>query len=150
MLFLNPHEVTLDGAPLGGVRAITLSRRATRLAVEHDDAGPHPVFADAPEQRATLTVHRDLTSDDPGLDSSLAPGRQAALAFTTSPNASDASPRAFAATAVITAVETDLRRDADAARQTLTLLLVSATGGADPFDPVFEAGPQGGGPPPII
>jgi len=132
MIFLNPQNITLDGQPLDRVRAITISRRADRLVVEHSDAGPHPTFVDAPEQRTTITLVRDLTTGDPGVNATLNPGRQASLAFTTAPNASDADARSFSATVVITAAEVDLRRDGSAT-QTLRTLAVSTTGASDPF-----------------
>ncbi len=140
MIFLNPQLVTLAGVALPGVRAIAVSRRAERLVLSFTDLGPHPAFADAPEQRTTITVRRDLldAADDPV--STVLPGDQAELSFTTSPNASDAGARIFAASVVVTAIESDLRRDSDAV-QTITCILISPTGAEDPFSPVTEQAP---------
>lgn len=142
MIFLNPQLVTLAGAALTNVRAIAISRRAERLVLSFTDLGPHPAFADAPEQRTTLTIRRDLldAADDPA--SAVLPGDSADLTFTTTPNASDAGARAFTATVVVTAIESDLRRDSDAV-QTITCILISPTGAEDPFAPVTEAPPDG-------
>ncbi|MBX3359693.1 MAG: hypothetical protein KF745_14835 [Phycisphaeraceae bacterium] len=127
MIILNPSSVTFAGRTLADTDAVLLDRTATRLAEEWSDSGPYCVLADVPEQRVQIRIVRRILRDDlaPPI-----PGEQGALSLVTSPNASDASRRRLAATAVVTAVSHQV--SAKAATQTITLLVLSATGAADP------------------
>lgn len=132
MLFLNPQNVALDGAPLDHVRAIAVSRKAHRLVVEYTDRGPHPSFIDVPEQRTTITITRDLTDGEPQINTTIKPGLQTQLTFTTAPNASDAQTQPFTITVVLTDTEVHLGRDSHATH-TIRAIAVSPTGVLDPF-----------------
>lgn len=132
MIFLNPQHVQFDGSPVDQVAAIVINRRAERLAIEYSDKGPHPVFVDAPEQRITVVITRDLIEGDPMIEGAIAPGHAAELSFATSPNASEAQSRSFAFTVVVTAVEHDLKRG-KGARETITCIAISSNGASDPM-----------------
>jgi hypothetical protein len=127
MLILNPRQVMFAGSPWNDVTLIALDRTATRLIVEHTDHGPHPAFADAPEQRTTLRVVMDL----PGMDAP-APGDIGTLSFTTSPTASDASAQTMSATCVVTGVTHEIALKRPPTR-TIELIALSPDGAADPI-----------------
>lgn len=128
MLFLNPTHVTLASNELTNVTSITLSRRAARTIVDYDDAGPHPVFVDVPEQRAELVIRRTLTRDE---DAPAALADQADLSFITSPNNSSAQRRAIAVSIVITAIEHTITR-AGGCEQTIRAVAIAPSPTTDP------------------
>ncbi|MBL0921567.1 MAG: hypothetical protein IBJ10_05495 [Phycisphaerales bacterium] len=129
MLILQPHHVTLLGEALPGVDSIAVSRSASKFVVERADAGPHPVFADAPEQAVEVVIVRTL--DGPSPDAP-APGRQGALAFVAAPSGADGPSRRVSATVVVRSsrVEASGRRGAS---QRIELLALSPDGAADPI-----------------
>jgi len=130
MLLLNPPLVRFGSHTWTDVALLAIDRTTTRPAEEWSDAGPHPVFADAPEQRTQIRVVRDLLRDDLA---SHKPGDQAALTFHTSPTTSDAARRQFTIpAAVITSVTHELAT-ARHARQTITLIALSPDGATDPI-----------------
>ena len=128
MLILNPRQVTFAGTPWHDVTLIALDRQATRLVVEHSDLGPHPTFADAPQQRTTLKVVADLHT-------SLAapsPGDMGLLTFTTSPTASDASAQTLSAACVVTSITHELNLKRPPTR-TIELIAISEDGATNPI-----------------
>ncbi len=128
MLFLNPTHVTLASSELDNVASIMLSRRAAKTVVDYDDAGPHPVFADVPEQRTEVTIRRTLTRDE---DAPASLGDEADLSFTTAPGASSAQRRAIAMTLVVTAIEHTIAR-AGGCEQTIRAVAVASSPTTDP------------------
>lgn len=128
MIWLDPKGVTLGGSTLGGVAAITVDRVASRFVTEHSDAGPHVVFADAPEQRVTVRIARAVDADGAGVHR---PGDVAALAFRVGPSASDAHVREVAMQVVIESVENRVDRKGGAT-QSIVCVAVSSDGVADP------------------
>jgi hypothetical protein len=128
MLFLNPTHVTLAATELDNVSSIMLSRRATKTIVDYDDAGPHPVFADVPEQRAEIVIRRTLTRDE-GAPAAL--GDQEDLSFTTAPNTSSAQRRAISMSLVVTAIEHTIARSGGC-EQTIRAVAVAPSPTTDP------------------
>ncbi len=64
MLVLHPERVTFAGAEWKGVKSVAVARIAAKGVVDYGDAGPHAVFADAPEQRTRVTVVCAVGADD--------------------------------------------------------------------------------------
>lgn len=128
MLLLKPRSVSLLGVTLTDVDALAVDRRTSKQAEERTDLGPHIVFADAPEQRVSVSITRSLTRDEP---SPFRPGQQGALGFTAAPSDSAASNRAFSATVVILSVDHDFTRTG--ARQRIYALALSSDGANDPI-----------------
>ena len=129
MLWIDPDRVTFNGAPLPGVTAIALSRAAERTTIEWTDNGPHPTFADAPEQRTTIRITRTIA---PGEPLTLKPGDAAALTFRAAPSLAHAGASSVSASLVITAIA----HAADPKRpltQTIDAIALSADGAADPI-----------------
>lgn len=133
MLFLNPMSVTLLGKTLDNVTALAVERLATKAVVEWSDGGPHPVFADAPEQKTTITLTRVVAQDEA---TPARPGDQGALTFRVGAGADDAGNRSYTATVVVMGVGYDLTAKAGA-KQTIEMVAVASAGGTDP---VAEAG----------
>lgn len=127
MLILNPHIVKFDGERLDGVLAVALDRRPARELVEFDDLGPHPTFADVPEQRSEFTVRQELARDDL---QAMAPGDQALLELWTAPGASEAGRRKVTANVVCLRIEHDLSRRA--ALRTIRFIAIATTSATDP------------------
>jgi hypothetical protein len=134
VLILNPREVTFSGAAWPNVTVVAIDRKATRLAVSWSDNGPHPTFADAPEQDATVRVVMDVERED--IDGPR-PGERGTLGFVTSPTASDASRRRVAVTCVVTGVAHELSFERGSVR-TVNLIALSTNGAADPIS-IIEA-----------
>lgn len=133
MLILNPPTVQLGPHTLDDVALLAIDRVAHRKAEEWSDAGPHPVFADVPEQRTVVRIVRRLERDDPAPP---LPGEQHTLAFHTSPNLSDADRRRISiAAAVVTAVTHQVGGGPSGrgAQQTITLTALSPDGASDPI-----------------
>lgn len=132
MLALSPQSVTLFGAPLRDVDYLAVDRRSSKQTEERTDLGPHLVFADAPEQRVSVSISRTLTRDEA---SALRPGQQGELRFTVSPSDSDARRRTFSATVVVLSIDHDLftRSGVPGARQRIHALALSTDGAADPI-----------------
>jgi hypothetical protein len=135
MLILNPKKVTFAGAAWPNVTALTIDRTASRLTIGHTDAGPHPTFADAPEQRTGIKVMVEL---DQGDVNAPRPGDQGTLTFVTSPTPTDAARRRVTLTGVITNVTHELSTKRGALR-TIDLIAISTNAAADPIS-VTDAG----------
>jgi len=136
MLILNPRLVKFGPTTWPEVSTIAIDRDSSRLALEWSDLGPHPVFADSPEQRLTIRIIQDIARDD--LDTPR-PGDQQTLTFYTAPTGADARRRKVTTTAVITAVSHDLSLSRGTQRR-ITLTALSADGSTDPItitDPVL-------------
>jgi hypothetical protein len=129
MLILNPRQVTFASTTFTDVTSVAINRDTTRLALNHTDHGPHPTFADAPEQRTTIELTMDLPRGDLNAPT---PGAQGTLTLTTSPTASDAQRRTLTATAVVTKVEHHVTLNRGATR-TITLIALSPNGSTDPI-----------------
>jgi hypothetical protein len=129
MLILNPRQATFAGAPWPNTTLVAIDRRSTRLALAWSDNGPHPTFADAPEQQTLIQVVMDVERED--LDAPR-PGDQGTLTFVTSPTASDASRRRLTTTAVITNVTHELSLKRGSIR-TISLIALSPDGSDDPI-----------------
>jgi hypothetical protein len=129
MLILNPRQVTFANENLPNVTLIAIDRTSTRLAVSWTDNGPHPTFADAPEQQVDIKVVMDVESEDVDVPR---PGELATLTFVTSPTASDASRRHVSMTAVVIGVSHELSLKRGAVR-TVDLIAISTDGAADPI-----------------
>lgn len=144
MLWLSPERVmwTAGGVEhaLTGVASAAVDRRATRLAVERADLGPHVVFADAPEQRVTITIERSLDGspeEEWTLAQALHPGAMGDLAVRSAPGAGDAGGRIARVMAVVLSVVHTLSGRRGAV-QAIRLLAVSPDGVADPVQETDE------------
>ncbi len=128
MLILNPRHVTFAAATWPDVTLITLSRRTTRVVLDWSDNGPHPTFADCPEQRTDIKLMMEVQRGD--LDGPR-PGDTGTLAFFTSPTTADGARRRVSMTAVVVGVGHEVSLKAGAVR-TIDLVAVSSDGAADP------------------
>lgn len=144
MLWLSPERVvwTAGGVEhaLTGVASVAVDRRATRLALERTDLGPHAVFADAPEQRVTLTIDRALDrtpEEEWTLAQALLPGAMGELAVRAASSAGDAGGRIARATAVVLSVAHTLSGRRGPV-QTIRLLAISPDGAAPPVQETDE------------
>jgi hypothetical protein len=136
MLILNPRQATFGSVPWPNITLIAIDRRSTRLAIAWSDNGPHPTFADAPEQQTLVQVLMDVERED--IDAPR-PGDQGELTFTASPTATDASRRRVSMTAVITNVTHELSLKRGSIR-TVSLIAISTNGAADPITITDAAG----------
>ena len=129
MLLRSPRTVTFGTSTWTEIAAVTIDRSTTRLALDHGDAGPHPVFADAAEQATRIKVVQELASDDLGAPR---PGELSTLSLTTSPAAADGPRTRVEAIACVESVthEVSLRRGT---LRTITLVAVSPDGSTDPI-----------------
>lgn len=128
MLILNPQTVTFASTPWPDVRLVAIERRSTRQAVDHDDHGPHAVFADAPEQITTVRVVRDIARDDPD---SPRPGDRATLTFHASPGNTRSHRRRFQIDCVVLASTYELGRGGTT--RTIRLAAIAPAGDTDPI-----------------
>ncbi len=128
MLLTNPAVVRFGTHVWEDVETLAVDRQADRTVIEHDDLGPHAVFADAPEQTMRVRIIRRIARDD--LETPV-PGEREEVVFYASPSGTDAGRRRLKATAVVLSVKHEL--SAAAARQVITLVAVSASGDADPL-----------------
>ena len=129
MIWLEPAQATFAGEELGGVTSITLDRKADRLLVEYGDRGPHPAFADVPEQRSVLKVVRTVEADDPG--SGLTPGASGLVSFVTAPDRTGVRGERVAMESGVVHVM-HAARGARGVGQTIEFVGVSALGTDDP------------------
>lgn len=132
MLLPLPDTLSFDGLALPDAAAVLIDRAAARAVLDWSDAGPHPVFADVPEQRTTITIVRTLTRGD---FAAPAPGQAGELAFLFSAagTSTDADRRRFSAQCVVRDVRHEMNPAAAAARQSITLLALSPDGATDPI-----------------
>ena len=141
MILLNPDIVTLtiDAASilLTDVSAVAIDRAAASFILDHTDLGPHPAFADAPEQRTSVRIERAVSdSDDPAL-LQLAPGAQAQLALRAARSRSDAGAITLEATIVIESIRHQFD-PGKGAHQSIRAVAISADA-ADPVTITEEA-----------
>ncbi|MBX3405373.1 MAG: hypothetical protein KF869_01310 [Phycisphaeraceae bacterium] len=132
MLVLAPQLVRFDSLEWTDVSLIAIDRTAARQALEWSDLGPHPTFADVPEQRTTIRIIRQL---DRGDLAAPAPGRAGELVFDVSPAATEAGRRTHTAQCVVLSIRHELSAGpkGHAAVQTIELIALSGDGAADPF-----------------
>lgn len=132
MLILAPQLVRFDTLEWTDVSLIAIDRLAAREAIEWTDLGPHPTFADVPEQRTTIRIVRRL---DRGDLASPVPGQAGALAFEVSPAATEAGKRTYTAQCIVLSVRHELSAGprGPGAMQTIELVALSSDGAADPF-----------------
>lgn len=144
MVVLDPERVELAGAPLGGVRTITLDRVASRLVEGWSDGGPFCVFVDAPEVRVTVKVVRVVSAGEVGAP--ITPGELEVLSFVTAPNASGARGQKATLTVCCASVTHEApsgeaaRGAAPGVMQTITLRAVASGAGTDPVTFVADEG----------
>ena len=129
MLILNPRQVRFGPSTWADVSLVAIDRDASRLALEWSDMGPHPVMADAPEQRLTIRVVQEVSRDDLN---SPRPGDLGTLTLFTSPTGADARRRKVTCSCVITGVSHDLSLSRGTQRR-ITLTALSPDGAADPI-----------------
>lgn len=125
MLLLSPTRVRFGGQEWTHVRAISVSREVSKRVVDFADAGPHAVFADAPEVTTRLEVRQELTSTSLG---SPAPGQRAVLTAEVSAGPGNGRAATLSADAVVL----NVRVEAVGERR-IELVALSATGAADPI-----------------
>ncbi|MCE7973864.1 MAG: hypothetical protein DYG92_05975 [Leptolyngbya sp. PLA1] len=125
LLLLSPTRVRFGGQEWTHVRTLTISREASRRVVDFADAGPHAVFADAPEVLTRLEVRQELTSTS--LEAP-APGQRAVLTAQASAGPGNGRAVTLSADAVVLSV----RVEAGGERR-IELVALSATGAADPI-----------------
>lgn len=135
MLILNPRDVAFAGGAWADVKLITINRRGTRVVIDWSDEGPHPTFADVPEQRTDITVVMDVQRGD--IDGPR-PGESGVLVFCTSPTTSSGQRRRVEIAGVITNVEHEVSIKGGAVR-TVNLVAVSEDGAEDPIS-ISDAG----------
>ncbi len=133
MLWLSPERVELLGVTLPGVTMVSVDRTTTRLAEEWSDLGPHVVFADAAEQRVTVTVRRAAQGGEglltPG---AIRPGAQGTLTLRVRASAGDAKGTTVSASVVVTGVEHSAG-PTRGVEQTIRMAAVSSDGALDPI-----------------
>lgn len=131
MLLPLPNSLTFGEIALSDAAVVTIDRAAAKAVLDWSDAGPHPVFADVPEQCTTITIARDLIRGDL---SAPAPGQLGELAFLFSAAGanSDAARKRFTAACVVRDVRHELLPARPAARQLITFLPISPDGTQDP------------------
>lgn len=129
MLILHPRTVAFGTALWEGVGVVVVDREAPRMVIEHDDAGPHALFADAPEQVTRVKLVQELGHEELGAPR---PGQIEALTFYTAPGASDARRTRVVALCCVESVthEVSIKRGT---LRTVTLIALSPDGVIDPI-----------------
>lgn len=129
MLLLSPRTVAFGMSQWVNVSLVAIDRETARPALEFSDAGPHPVFADAPEQTTRIKVVQELAGDDLGAPR---PGETGTLELFTAPTATNRPRMRFRAEACVESVthEVSLKRGT---LRTITLIAISSDGAADPI-----------------
>jgi hypothetical protein len=129
LLLLSPRTVTFGASLWSNVALVAIDREASRPLLDYTDQGPHPTFADAPEQTTRIKVVQELASEDLG---SPRPGEVALLELFTSPTSTNRPRTRLSASACIEAVthEVSLKRGP---LRTITLIALSPDGATDPI-----------------
>ncbi len=129
MLLLSPRVVTFGASLWANVSLVAIDRASSRGVLDFTDLGPHPTFADAPEQTTRIRVVQELAGDDLG---SPRPGEVGVLELYTSPTATNRARTRLSATACVESVahEVSLKRGT---HRTITLVALSADGATDPI-----------------
>jgi len=136
VLIITPAAVRFDTLTLDDVTLIAIERTAERAIVEWSDLGPHPTFADVPEQRITVKVASRVSRGDLAAPT---PGQQGELSFVVSPQGTGAAAKRHAAQCVVVAVKYEIVHAAGSAAKgpsavrVIELVAVSSSGAADPF-----------------
>ena len=135
MLLPHPNSLTFADTPLPDATLVTIDRAAAKEILDWSDNGPHPIFADVPEQRTTITIVRTLTRGDLAAPR---PGEQGDLTFVFSAAGAntDAQRKRLSATCVVRDIRHELnpaKPGGAHARQLITLLALSPTGTEDPI-----------------
>lgn len=129
MLLLSPRTVTFGATLWSNVALVAIDREASRPLLDYTDRGPHPTFADAPEQTTRIKVVQELASEDLG---SPRPGETALLELFTSPTATNRPRTRLTTSACVESVthEVSLKRGT---LRTITLVALSSDGALDPI-----------------
>ena len=129
MLWLSAERVQFDGVEYRNVLSVSIDRKATLIAKEWSDFGPHVVFADVPEREVIVHVKRQVTESAPEAPK---PGDHVSLSFQTAIGATDAQRRSVQASVVVLGTSI-----AFAPKQgwveSIECLAISADGEADPI-----------------
>ncbi len=128
MFLSSPTRVTFGSLLLTDVSSIAIDRTASREAIDFSDAGPHPTFADIPEQKVLITIQQHLTASDIAAP---LPSSSATLTIRARPNNSDSATLTLQTTAVVRACTHSL--NSKGATRTLSLIALSSNGSADPI-----------------
>jgi hypothetical protein len=126
LLIPHPDTLAFDGLALPDALSITIDRAAAREILDWTDDGPHPTFADIPEQRTTITIARKPA---PGDLTAPLPAQLGELSFIFSPAGTDAARKRLRAQCVVR----EVRHDLASPRQFITLLALSPHGSTDPI-----------------
>lgn len=129
MLILNPRTVTFGSAAWPDIASVVIDRSTPRPAIEWTDEGPHPTFADAPEQRTTIRVTQHIARD--ALDTPR-PGESDTLRLHTAPAGADTPRARLEAACVVLDVTHELSLRNGAVR-TIRLIAISPDGATDPI-----------------
>ncbi len=129
-MLLQPDTVRFGTRRWSDALTVAIDRSAITTAIDTDDDGPHPVFADVTEQHARIRV---LRVPRPGEPHPLLPGTEATLVIDVSPAGSGAGKTRLRAQAVLIDVAHDLSHNRPA-RQTITLLAIATSGADDPIE----------------
>lgn len=129
MLLLAPRTVSFGEVVWQNVTLVAIDRETSRAALDFGDLGPHPVFADAPEQTTRLRVIQELGADDLGAPR---PGEIGTVTLFTSPTATSRPRMKLSVLACVESVthEVSLKRGT---HRTITLLALSPDGASDPI-----------------
>ena len=127
MLTLNPPLVRFGAEEWTDVTAVAIDRLTTRPALDWSDLGPHPTFADSPEQRTEVKIVRALRRAEPAMPR---PGQAGAVTFWLAPG-----PAAGPAQVAFTGVVVDVRHELGprGALRTVHLVALSPDGATDPI-----------------
>lgn len=128
MLLLSPTRVSFGSLVLPNVSSISIDRAASREAIDFSDNGPHPTFADIPEQKVLITILQHLTSSD---FAAPLPSSSATLTIHAKPNDSDSGSITLQATTVVRSCTHTL--SPKGATRTISLIALSSNGTTDPI-----------------
>ncbi|MBU6411988.1 MAG: hypothetical protein KGS45_00820 [Planctomycetes bacterium] len=128
MFLSSPTRVTFGSLLLSSVSSISIDRTASREAIDFSDAGPHPTFADIPEQKVLITILQYLTSSD---FAAPLPSSSATLTIHAKPNDSDSGSLTLQASTVVRSCTHSL--NPKGATRTISLIAISTNGATDPI-----------------
>jgi hypothetical protein len=128
MFLSSPTRVSFGSLLLPNVSSISIDRSPSREAVDFSDSGPHPTFADIPEQKSLITILQHLTSSD---FAAPLPSTSATLTILANPNDSDSGSLTLQASTVVRACTHSL--NPKGATRTISLIALSPNGSTDPI-----------------
>lgn len=137
MIWLHPKSVTLLGAELAGVRAVTVTRTAKNVLEEWTDGGPFAVFVDATGISTEVVIEREAVQSSVDLAGGASPGDQGELVLTTAPSGASAHAETVTASVVVVSVKHTLH-GGDGPTQRIVCRAVSTDGVAKPITIVDE------------